>query len=56
VDPPGPVIVRPTNSGAKSEATPMAILPRAKPTAKSLPSTDRIVRDRFSAARPDASW
>src|SRR5207249_146621 len=34
-------MVRATNPGARSEATPMAILPRARLTATSLPSISR---------------
>jgi hypothetical protein len=47
--------VRPTNPGARSDTTPMAILPPAKLTARSLPSIDRIVRDRRSADVADGS-
>ena len=55
-DPSRPVIVRPTNPGARSDTTPMAILPPAKLIARSLPSIDRIVRDQRSAATsPTAS-
>jgi hypothetical protein len=46
-DPSLPVIVRPTNPGARSDATPMAILPRARLTARSLPS---IAPDRMRSA------
>jgi hypothetical protein len=38
--PSGPVIVRPTNPGARSDITPIAILPPAEPTARLLASID----------------
>ena len=38
--PAAPVIMRPTNPGAKSDTTPMAILPPATLTAKPLASID----------------
>jgi hypothetical protein len=55
-DPARPVIVRLTNSGAESDTTPMAIRPRAKMTARSLPSINRIVREQPSAATKTASF
>ena len=44
--PSGPIIARPTSPGARSDTTPMAILPPAKPTARSLASIGPILRDR----------
>jgi hypothetical protein len=45
--------VRPTNSGARTDTAPMAILARAKPTTSTLPSIDRsyeIGGGRYTAA------
>ena len=54
----GPIIARPTSPGARSDRTPMAILPPAKPTARSLASIDGSyeIRAAARAARYSDAW